>query len=98
MTLVAESSRVTTMKLIYTKSFGTEIKAGDEVKRGDQVLTRSGDLVTVAYFAKPHKPNSEGKVSLREPNSEWDREYYVSVIDAEWTDREDRVGWKPVNS
>lgn len=78
------------MKLIYKKSFGTEIKAGDEVKRGDQVLLRDGTLVTVAYFVKPHKPNSEGKVSVREPGSEWDREYYVSVIDAEWIDREDR--------
>lgn len=38
------------------------------------------------YFSHPHKPSSEGKVSL-----ENGMEYYVSVIGAEWIEREDRV-------
>lgn len=59
------------------------------VQVGDVVTTRSGQA-TVTYFREPHKPASEGKVSIREFGSRNDREYYVSVIGAEWINRTDR--------
>ena len=66
------------MKLVYKKT-------GEPVKVGDPVEV-SGVSTTVSYFREPHKPASEGKVSLASG-----AEYYVSVIGAEWIDREDRM-------
>ena len=73
------------MKLIYTKT-------GEEVKVGDKVLLDDGHEFVVHYFAKPHKSSSEGKVSVSATalNATGTREYYVSVIGAEWIEREDR--------
>jgi hypothetical protein len=53
---------------------------------------RDGDVVQVSYFRTPHKPASEGKVSVAAlDGTGGTREYYVSVIGAQWIEREDRV-------
>lgn len=68
------------MQLVYRNS-------KQPVKVGDPVVV-SGVATTVAHFSEPHSPNSEGKVSLESGGF-----FYVSVIGAEWIDREDREGW-----
>jgi hypothetical protein len=68
------------MNLIY-KDSKKPVKVGDPVVVG-------GVTTTVDHFPQPHKPNSEGKVTLGTGAT-----YYVSVIGAEWVDREDRAGW-----
>ena len=70
------------MKLVYKAT-------GNEVKVGDVVETSKGDKVTVKYFAEPHKPSSSGKVYVEHENG-FGMEYFVSVIGAEWIEREDR--------
>lgn len=72
------------MRLVYKAN-------GNEVKVGDVATTFRGEKVTVKYFEKPHKPNSEGKVTVQEEGCSFCNEYYVSVIDAEWIEREDRI-------
>ena len=72
------------MRLIY-------VKTGLPVAVGDVVNDFRGDKAEVTYFAKPHKSCSEGKVSIKEPGTDsMSHECYVSVIGAEWVDREDR--------
>lgn len=73
------------MKLVY-------VTTGKPVAIGDAV-TISGQHFTVAGFRQPHKPSSEGFVTVqyqdsKRPNDHHD--YYVSVIAAVWIDREDR--------
>ena len=65
------------MKLVYTET-------NEPVNVGDRVCGL-GAPMEVTYFREPHKPSSEGKVSLSNG-----REYYVSAIGAKWIDREDR--------
>lgn len=77
------------MKLIYKEANGKK-KQGDLVQVGDRVLTFRGEVVEVMGFREPHKPSSCGHVSLKEAGSDFEHEYYVSVIDAEWIEREDR--------
>jgi hypothetical protein len=72
------------MKLVYSTS-------GREVKVGDKVVLRDGRKVTVDYFREPHKASSEGKVTVKAPGQTMGSEYYVSVIGAEWVEREDRL-------
>lgn len=69
------------MRLVYTKT-------QKEVKVGDTVAV-SGEAMKVTYFRKPTSAASSGKVSVSSIGFP-DREYYVSVIGAEWIDREDR--------
>jgi hypothetical protein len=72
------------MKLTYDKT-------GEEVKAGDVVHLRGDAPYMVHSFSKPHKPASEGKVSVKAMNDAgFFREFYVSVIGATWQDREDR--------
>ena len=72
------------MKLTYDKT-------GEEVKAGDIVHLRDNAPYVVHSFNKPHKPSSEGKVSVRAmTETGFFREFYVSVIGASWIDREDR--------
>lgn len=70
------------MKLIH-------LATKKEAKVGDLVKTRDGELAKLTYFTKPHKPSSEGKVSV-EYSDGVRREYYVSVFGLEWIEREDR--------
>lgn len=67
------------MKLVYKTT-------GEPVKVGDPVEIKGVGMTTVEYFREPHKPDSEGRVSLASG-----AEYYVSVIGAEWIEREDRI-------
>lgn len=73
------------MRLVYSDSF-EEVKVGDIVEIGRQPGSKV--QCVVEYFAKPHKPESSGKVTIRCGDST--RVYYVSVIGAEWIEREDR--------
>ena len=66
------------MRLVYKTT-------GDPVKVGDVIPS----LGIVMFFREPHKPSSEGKVTLR-INRVSCQEYYVSVIGAHWIEREDR--------
>jgi hypothetical protein len=72
------------MRLIYTNDPGREVKVGDDVE-----LAHSGQQARVHYFRPPHKPESEGHVTVLVNGTT--REYYVSVIGAEWIEREDRL-------
>ena len=63
---------------------------GQEDKDGEEVTTERGTLMKVISFSKPHKPSSSGKVFVEVVNDNWKQEYYVSVIGAEWIEREDR--------
>lgn len=68
---------------------------GKEVKAGDVVLV-DGEAWIIQFAPKPHKPESSGRVYLVAPDHEErttpnaTRSYYVSVIGAEWIEREDR--------
>jgi len=73
------------MRLIYTDS-------KEEVRVGDIATTLKGELVEVANFAAPHQPSCEGKVTVkRGSHANNFNEYFVSVINAEWIEREDFV-------
>ncbi len=81
------------MRLIYTEGSrkGKEVKVGDVFKNG---LAR----FVVHSFPKPHKPASSGHVFLTRVDKygkalemEGNTRYYVSVIGAEWIEREDRI-------
>lgn len=79
------------MRLVYTAT-------QKPVQIGDTVTLRDNQRFTVDHFAKPHKPDSEGKVALKPYG--WSTsscsEYFVSVIGAEWIEREDRANLPPV--
>ena len=73
------------MKLVYKAN-------GDEVKVGDNIDIK-GEPYRVVYFAKPHKPQSSGKVTVHWLNGDasgYDMEYFVGVIGAHWIEREDQ--------
>ena len=72
------------MRLVYKAT-------GKEVKVGDVVTTSKGEKCEVTYFRPPHKPSSSGKVTVQFEGSNSSMEYYVSVIGAEWIEREDRM-------
>ena len=72
------------MKLI-NKTTGKELQIGDEVE------TFRGEPVRVTYFRPPHKPGSSGKVSVEFIGKTWTQELFVSVINCEWIEREDRI-------
>jgi hypothetical protein len=69
------------MKLVY-KDSGAVVNVGD-------VCLIDGEGYTVVFFREPHKPSSSGKVSVADA-SDFTRELYVSVIGAEWIERDDR--------
>jgi len=69
------------MKLVYNWN-------NEPVKVGDEVTLSDGKKVKIHYFRQPHKPESSGKVTVQEDGST--REYFVSIIDAVWIDREDQ--------
>lgn len=65
------------MRLVYSKT-GKPVRVGDEV-------TVSGVVSRIESCPPPHKPDSSGRVFLSNGAN-----YYVSLIGAEWIDREDR--------
>jgi hypothetical protein len=69
------------MQLVYNFN-------NDPVKVGDMVTLSDGTEVEVHYFREPHKPESQGKVTVKEHGTT--REYYCSIIGAVWKFREDR--------
>jgi hypothetical protein len=80
------------MRLVYQHT-NTEVKVGDLCRLSD------GEWVKVSSFAKPHKPESSGKVNVLHGafdqerfvcDSELEDTYYVSIIGAEWVEREDQ--------
>lgn len=73
------------MRLVYTKD-GSEVKVGDEVV---VEYRREKECFVVEYFRKPHSPASSGKVTVRNEEG-LSCEFYVSIIGAEWIEREDR--------
>ena len=73
------------MRLVYTKT-------GLPVTLGDAVVV-DGKPHRVVYFRQPHKASSSGHVTICRSSDRLgreQREYYVSVIGAEWIEREDR--------
>lgn len=69
------------MRLVYSDT-KKEVKVGD-------ILHRNGRKFEVEHIRKPHKPASSGYVTVL-VNDSAPREFYVSVIGAEWIEREDR--------
>jgi len=71
------------MRLVYTAT-QEPVKAGD-------IHKINGETFYVGDFPPPHKPDSEGKVQLKTHPYDWfGMDRYVSVIGAEWIEREDR--------
>lgn len=60
------------------------------VKVGDIFRLHNGENAEVHFFRPPHKASSEGKVTMRFNDDDHMIEYNVSVIGAEWINREDR--------
>jgi hypothetical protein len=73
------------MRLVYKANPTVEVKVGDSVYL-------DGQPWTVEFFRPPRSAASEGRVSLGHDDLDgtMTREYYVSVIGAEWIEREDR--------
>ena len=76
------------MKLVYEES-------GERVDSGDHVTLRDGEEAIVEWCERPHKPSSQGHVTLRMKKSNGTQQFYVSVIEAKWVEREDR-GFIPI--
>jgi hypothetical protein len=72
------------VKLIYTKT-------GQPVNAGDVVTTRDGSEYRLDFYREPHKPSSTGRVYITPLAGGCQREFFPSVIGAEWIERED--GW-----
>lgn len=66
-------------------------RTGVEVKVGDPVVSKGGREGRVTFFREPHKPASEGKITV----SDCMGERYVSVWGLQWIEREDRVNTQP---
>lgn len=71
------------MRLIYTDT-------GAPVSLGDQVQTFRGERATLLMITEPHKPASTGRVYIQFEDSKASREFFPSVIGAEWIERGDR--------
>lgn len=70
------------MRLVY-KATQQPVKVGDQVQIGN------GEFA-VLDFLPPHKPEAQGKVAVGYAG-ESGTLFYVSVIGAEWIEREDRA-------
>lgn len=53
---------------------------GEEIKVGDIRSTGRGERVEVTYLQPPHKPSSQGKVSVKSVDEGWSMQYYASVV------------------
>lgn len=70
------------MKLIYTTT-------GAPAKLGDIVETFRGERAVLLGIQQPHKPSSTGRVYIQLEGSRASREFFPSVINAEWIERGD---------
>lgn len=70
------------MKLVYEGS-------DTPVRLGDRFVLDGAELELVG-IQRPHKPESTGRVILREAKNSWEHAYFPSVIGAEWINREDQ--------
>lgn len=73
------------MKLVYSKN-KCPVCVGDRIVIDEEQYE-------VKFFSKPHKPAASGKVTVAPAgfnDFEHDREFYVSIIGAEWIEREDQ--------
>lgn len=80
------------MRLVYKDSTITPVSVGDVVFVPCGTSPNGKEAVVVDYFREPSHAGSEGKVCIRWKDG-YIRECYVSIIGAEWIEREDR-GWK----
>ena len=72
------------MRLVYTAEPTREVKLGDEV------VLRDGEVVVVQVIERPHKPSSTGRVHVKgRRKDDFTHSFYPSVIGAEWAERED---------
>lgn len=71
------------MKLVHKET-------GKPAKVDDFVFDKDGDTWILKYFVEPHKPSSEGKVTVLHEEDKFIMEYYASVVGLEWIEREDR--------
>lgn len=74
------------MRLVYIEG----PNKGQEVKVGD-IVVKDNCSLKVVYFRKPTSPASSGKVTVRDGKARHEQEFYVSIIGAEWIEREDRT-------
>lgn len=71
------------MRLVYEDT-------NKEVRVGDIAATFRDESVLVKYITKPHKPSSTGRVGVSFLNEEHISEFFPSVINAKWIEREDQ--------
>lgn len=59
-------------------------KTGAELRVGERVSTGDGRQGVLEHFRAPHKPSSTGRVVVRLDGAEFQREWYPSVIGAQF--------------
>ncbi len=60
-----------------------------EIKIGDKVTLADGDKVKITWLSPPHKPSSQGKVSVEFIGRDWSQEFYASIVDGIYQYKED---------
>lgn len=62
-------------------------ETGKEIKVGDIRETGKDERVEITWLQPPHKPSSQGKVSVKSVEHGWTMQYYASVVGGvyEWT-------------
>ena len=55
-------------------------ETGAEIKVGDVRSTGKGESVTITGLQPPHKASSQGKVSVKSVEAEWQQQFYASVV------------------
>jgi len=63
----------------------------DTADVGDTVTSSKGDVGVITHFRPPHKPNSEGHVTVALVEGLGSQYNYVSVWGLQWINREDRL-------
>lgn len=61
-----------------------DTKTLKEIKVGDKRTLEAGEEVKITWLNPPHKPSSQGKVSVEFIGRDWSQEFYASVIGAEY--------------
>ena len=62
---------------------------GKEIKVGDMRTLYGGEEVKVTWLSPPHKPSSQGKVSVEYIGRDWSQEFYASIVGGEYKYVED---------